>query len=210
HDVSRHLMGLMMGRRKLSVAERSSGKLKNKPGMHAMGDPPGLYLSVDGNGGRSWILRYSFAGRRRDMGLGSCIDFSLAEARERAREQRKLALQGIDPIDARRQADATRRLALAKSLTFAQCVDGYIDSHGDSWKNGKHRAEWRNRVERYAGPVIGSLNVAQVDTGLVLKVLEPLWREKTETASRLRGRIERVLAWATVRGYRSGENPARW
>lgn len=200
----------MMGRIKRSVAEKVSAKLSKREGMHAMGDPPGLYLYVAG-GARSWMLRYtSPTGRRRDFGLGSYSDFALSEAREKARQARKLVREGIDPIEAKHEQRYTLRAAIAKRMTFNQCVTGYIDTHGDAWRNPKHRQQWQNTLDTYAGPVMGDLDVARVDTPLVLKVLEPIWKEKTETATRLRGRMENVLSWATVRGYRSGENPARW
>ena len=198
-----------MGLVKKPVAEKLFAKLARKPGMHAVGNPPGLYLCVEG-GGRSWILRYMLEGRRRDMGLGSYFDLTLAEARERARDRRKLLLDGIDPIDAHREQRDIRRADQAKQFTFQQCVDGYMDAHGDGWKNQKHRAQWRSTLETYACPIIGNMNVAAVNTALVLKILEPIWKEKTATASRLRGRIENVLSWAAVRKYRSGDNPARW
>ena len=202
-------MGHMMGRIKAPMAEKSASKLAKQPGMHAVGDPPGLYLYSFG-AGRSWIFRYSLNGKRRDMGLGSYGDLSLAEAREKAREKRKLVLQGVDPIEAKHEDRDARRVAQAKRMTFQQCIDGYLDAHGDAWKNPKHRAQYRSTLETYAGPVIGTVNVNLVDTATIMKILEPIWKEKTETASRLRGRLESVLDWATVRGYRQGDNPARW
>jgi integrase len=198
-----------MGILKAPMAEKVSAKLSKVEGVHAVGGVPGLYLHVLA-GGRSWIFRYSFGGRRRDLGLGSYLDLTLTEAREAAREQRKLVLQGIDPIDARRENRDTSKAARAGRATFQQCVDGYIEAHGDGWKNPKHRAQWRTTLESYACPIIGTMNVAAVDTGLILQILEPIWKTKTETATRLRGRIENVLAWATVRKYRNGDNPARW
>ena len=202
-------MGQMMGRIKAPVAEKVSAKLSKKPGLHAVGDPPGLYIYVYG-GGRSWVLRYSFDGKRRDLGLGAYTDLTLAQAREKAREQRKLISQGIDPIHAKRQQRDTRRLAAAKQMTFSKCVEAYLDAHGDAWQNPKHRAQWRSTLETYANPVIGTMSVAAVDTPLVVQILEPIWKTKTETATRLRGRIENVLDWARVREHRQGENPARW
>lgn len=198
-----------MARIKAPMAEKASAKLSKVEGMHAVGGVPGLYLCVAG-GGRSWILRYMLDGRRRDFGIGSYLDLTLAEAREAARAQRQLLLQGIDPIDAKREQRDTRKAAHAKRVTFQQCVDGYLEAHGDGWKNPKHKAQWRSTLETYACPVVGTMNVAAIDTALVLKILEPIWKEKTETATRLRGRIENVLAWATVRKYRQGDNPARW
>lgn len=193
-----------------SKSARRSAILAKQDGMHAMGDPPGLYLAVDGNS-RSWILRYTApTGRRRDFGLGSYRDLSLAEAREAAKKGRKKVLDGIDPIEAKREERHTLRAANARRMTFDQCVTGYIDGHGDGWRNPKHRAQWQNTLDTYARPIIGGLDVAKVDLALVLRCIEPIWKLKTETAKRLRGRIENVLSWATVRGYRSGENPARW
>jgi integrase len=203
-------MGLAMGRVKSAISERKAANLSKRDGMHAVGDPPGLYLYVAG-AGRSWILRYtSPTGRRRDFGLGSYSDYTLAEAREKARAARKQALEGVDPIDEKRAGRDVLRAADAKRMTFSACVNAYIGAHGDGWRNPKHRQQWENTLETYAGPKIGNLDVALVDTPHLLKVLEPIWKEKTETATRLRGRIESVLSWATVRGYRSGDNPARW
>jgi integrase len=199
----------MMGRIKAPISEKSLASLSKRPGMHAVGDPAGLYLNSF-KGSRAWILRFMLEGRRRDMGLGSYLDLTLAEAREKAREKRKLILDGIDPIEAKREQRDISRAGTVKRVTFQKCVDGYLDAHGDSWRNPKHRAQWRSTLERYACSIIGSMNVATVDTPLVMAILEPIWKEKTETASRLRGRIENVLAWATVRKYRHGENPARW
>jgi integrase len=142
--------------------------------------------------------------------LGGCETLSLAEAREKARESKKLVLKGIDPIQDKREQRDLRRLAEAKRMTFAECVDGYIDAHGDSWRNAKHRAQWRSTLDTYTGKLLGPLNVANIDTELVRQVLDPIWKTKTETASRLRGRIKSVLDWATARGYRKGDNPARW
>lgn len=178
--------------------------------MYFVGGVDGLALQVSGAGARSWILRKMIAGKRRDMGLGGFPDVTLAGAREKARQIRELVDQGIDPIEDRRAKRAALAAERAKAMTFAQCVTAYLDAHGDSWKNAKHRQQWANTLDTYANPIIGNLNVAAVDTGLVLKVLEPIWKTKTETASRLRGRIENILSWATVRGYRQGENPARW
>ncbi len=198
-----------MGQIKAPMAERAVTKLAKREGMFAVGGSPGLYLCVAG-GGRSWILRYSFDGRRRDLGLGGYTDLTLSEARKKALAQRKLILEGIDPVQARLEQRDARIAALARRMTFRQCVTGYIDAHGDGWKNPKHRQQWENTLETYAGPIIGDMNVASVDTPLILKILEEIWKGKTETATRLRGRIESVLSWATARKYRSGENPARW
>lgn len=202
-------MGTMMGKKAKELSALEVNRL-SKAGMHFVGGVAGLALQVSGAGARSWILRKMIAGKRRDMGLGGFPDVTLAGAREKARQIRELVDQGIDPIEDRRAKRATLAAERAKAMTFAQCVTAYLDAHGDSWKNAKHRQQWANTLDTYANPIIGNLNVAAVDTGLVLKVLEPIWKTKTETASRLRGRIENILSWATVRGYRQGENPARW
>jgi integrase len=144
------------------------------------------------------------------MGLGSAADMSLAEARERASDCRKLLRDGIDPIEHRKVERAKVALAEAKSLTFKACAEAYMASHRVAWRNPKHADQWSSTLEKYAYPVFGSQPVQTVDIGLVMKVLEPMWTEKPETASRLRGRIEAILDWATVRGYRQGDNPARW
>jgi integrase len=204
----------MMGKLKAAISERSFARLasgeRGKRSMHAVGGIPGLYLSVGEENARSWLLRYSFDGKRRHLGLGSAELLTLAEAREKAHEQRKLIAQGIDPLKIKREKRDARIAANAVRKPFSACVDGYLDTHGDGWRNPRHLAQWRATLERYAFPVFGALDVTTVDTALVLRVLEPIWKTKTETASRLRGRIENVLSWASARGYRSGENPARW
>jgi integrase len=121
-----------------------------------------------------------------------------------------MRLDGIDPIEARRAKHGQRKLEAAKGMTFDACAAAYLDAHSDSWRNAKHRDQWRNTLSSYASPVFGSLPVQSVDVSLMMKALEPIWKTKSETASRVRGRIEAVLDWATVRGYRTGDNPARW
>jgi integrase len=144
------------------------------------------------------------------MGLGSTKTFSLAEARERALAARRLAADGIDPIDSRRAVRAARAVATVRSMTFAACAEAYIAAHEAGWRNAKHRYQWRQTIAAYAEPAFGPLPVEAVDVGLVLKAIEPIWITKPETAGRVRGRIESILDWATTRGYRQGENPARW
>jgi integrase len=199
----------------LAAAKRTSGKLTAlavsraaKRGMY--GDGHGLYLQVSANGSCSWIFRFKANGRVRHYGLGPTHTVTLADARIRAADVRRLILDGIDPIAARRERKAAVRLDAAKSMTFDQCAKGYITAHASGWKNKKHAAQWSATLKTYASPIFGGLPVAGIDTGLVLRALEAIWTRKPETASRLRGRIERVLDWARVRGYRSGENPARW
>ena len=179
-----------------------------KPGMYA--DGGGLYLRVTPEGARNWVLRYMLDRRPRWMGLGPVALYGLAEARVRALDARRKRHEGIDPIEARRAERARQRLDAAKAVTFKQCAESYINSHRAGWRNDKHAGQWGATLATYAYPVIGTLPVQAVDTGLVLKALEPIWAAKPETASRLRGRIESVLDFAKVRGYRDGENPARW
>lgn len=181
-----------------------------KPGAHAVGGVAGLQLKINEEGARSWVLRAMVAGKRRDMGLGGFPDVTLAEAKQRAREARAVIHAGGDPIQARREARSAVAAASAKAKTFDQCSAAYIKAKSGEWANAKHHTQWETTLETYASPVIGALLVADVDVSNVLKVLEPIWTTKTETASRLRGRIESILDWATARGYRAGENPARW
>jgi integrase len=179
-----------------------------EPGMYA--DGGGLYLQVTGTGAKSWIYRYMLRGREREMGLGSLSAVCLADARAKAAECRSLRQAGVDPIDRRKKAKDEARLDAASALTFKSAVIAYIDSHRAGWRNPKHIWQWGATLAKYASPIIGDLSVQAIDTTLVLKVLEPIWPTIPETASRLRGRIEAVLDWATVRGYRKGDNPARW
>jgi integrase len=182
-------------------------KLKKK-GLHS--DGGGLYLRVSESGTKSWMFRFGESGKLRDMGLGPVHTISLPRARELARECRELRLQGIDPITHRRASVAARRASDALAITFKQCADAYIASHEAGWRNPAHRQQWTNTLAQYVHPTLGSQSVAVVDIDLVMKVLDPIWRTIPETASRVRGRIEAVLDWAKARGYRSGENPARW
>jgi integrase len=190
-----------------------------KPGMHP--DGGGLYLRVtegkeDERGARSlnryWLFRYAHrsTGKDRQLGLGPLDTVTLAAARATARECREQLLAGLDPVEERRAQRASNALAEAKAMNFDQCRDAYIAAHRAGWRNVKHAKQWTATLATYVTPVFGRLAVGAIDTGLVLKVLEPIWATKSETASRLRGRIEAVLDWARVRGYRTGENPARW
>ena len=173
-------------------------------------DGGGLYLQVNSATSKSWVFRFKRDGRARDMGLGSFGDVSLGEARRRAAEARRLRSEGRDPIVERGAQRAQERLTAARSVTFRDCAEQLISSHEAGWKNEKHRQQWRNTLITYAYPVLGAIPVGDVSTDLVLKVLEPIWATKTETASRLRGRIEAVLNWAKAREMRTGENPAQW
>jgi integrase len=179
-----------------------------RPGFYA--DGGNLYLDFKDPPAKNWVLRYKRAGRARDHGLGSYPMVSLGEAREAAIDKLRQLRAGIDPIDARKAERQATRLERTKAMTFRQCAEAYIGAHEASWKNAKHAAQWPSTLATYVYPVFGELPVATVDTALVIKVIEPIWSKKTETASRVRGRIEAVLDWARTRGYRTGENPARW
>lgn len=179
-----------------------------KPGLYS--DGGGLYLQITKAGVKSWLFRYMRNGKARGMGLGPLHTISLAEARTRALACRKQILDGGDPLETKEAKQASQKASEAKKKSFMECADSYIEAHRSGWKNEKHAAQWESTLETYAEPIFGTLPVAAIDTALVMKVLEPIWTTKTETATRVRGRIESVLDWATVRGYRSGENPARW
>src|SRR5262249_45868419 len=158
----------------------------------------------------SWVYRYMLNKRAREMGLGPLALYGLSEARAKALDARRLRHEGIDPIEARRATRAEARLDAAKAITFQQCADAYIAAHRAGWRNAKHAAQWEATLATYAAPLIGGLPVQAIDTALVMKVIEPLWRTRPDTASRVRGRLEVILDWARVRGYRAAENPARW
>jgi integrase len=213
---------------KLTALQVSKAKA---PGMY--GDGRGLYLQVAGDGkqkiSKSWIFRYRFNGHlskagkplAREMGLGSLDTWTLAEARDRARQQRQLLDQGLDPIEARKTQEAAAALAKAQTVLFEQCAKDYIRDHRAGWKNAKHAEQWTSTMETWVYPIIGKLPVGGISTDLVLKVLkQPIdkkdpdgptfWIARTETASRVRGRIENVLDWAYAKKLREGENPARW
>lgn len=183
-------------------------------------DGANLYLEATvGKSGfnRSWLFRYELDGRRHDMGLGATFTIGLAEAREHARKLRQQILAGIDPLAARNEEKEARRAAAqaaravqARAQTFRQCAEKYLAVHGDKWKNPKHRAQWSATLETYAYPIIGDLNVGDIDEAHLVRVLQPIWKKVPETARRVRGRIEAVLGYATVSKFRTGDNPARW
>ena len=180
------------------------------PGMHAVGGVAGLYLCISPSGSRSWIARVSVDGKRREMGLGGFPEVSLAVAREKARAARSDTTMGIDPVAHRKEARSARQALKATQKTFADCAKAYIEAHSDSWRNAKHRAQWPSTFETYVYPTMGTVLVGEVTQAHVMAVLLPIWKTKTQTATRLRGRIEQVLAWATAAGFRQGENCARW
>ena len=179
-------------------------------GMHHDGD--GLYLQVrNGAASRVWIWRYSLAGKAHYLGIGSAREgrISLKRARELAGEARRLHAERIDPLARRREQLGAELVEQAKAMTFQQCAQAYVSAHESAWRSGTHRQQWE-RTLAYLGPIIGALPVASIDTGQVLRALEPIWKTKPETASRIRGRVESILDLAKARGYRAGENPARW
>jgi integrase len=187
-----------------------------KPGLYFVGEVPGLALQVLPSGGRTWILRTTIGGRRRDMGLGGFPEITLATAKTRARSAREAISEGVDPIEQRRAAKMALRASDASAVTFDEAVRAYLSTHRAGWRNAKHADQWATTLNRYASPYIGGLNVADIRMPHVLKVLEQpvdgkrLWESRTETATRLRSRIELVLDWCKGRGYREGENPAAW
>jgi integrase len=186
------------------------------PGRY--GDGNGLYLLVRSPEARFWIFRYTIAGRMREMGLGragaDAAAVPLAEARAKAAELHRAVRAGADPLQQRAVAEAAARAAeqeaAIRSITFTAVADRFLAAHEAGWRNPKHQSQWRNTLQTYAHPHVGELPVADVDTVHVLSVLEPIWHKKPESASRLRGRLEAVLDYAKVRGWREGENPARW
>ncbi len=180
---------------------------KKRAGYHP--DGAGLYLQIGATGTKSWVLRYQLAGRAREMGLGRADLVSLEEARTLRDAQRKLLADGVDPIEARNARRARAVLDLAQAKTFEECARTYIEAHRADWKSAKHAAQWEMTLTTYCA-AIAPLPVQGIETGHVHEVLKPIWGAKRETAVRLRGRIEKVLDWASALGYRVGPNPARW
>lgn len=185
---------------------------RKAPGRY--GDGGGLYLLVRALEARFWLFRYSMpGGKQREMGLGPAIGagaVSLSDARKRAGELLQLVRSGVDPIERRRAAEAAEPAPAPKANTFGEAARAYLDAHEAGWRNEKHRAQWSMTLTDYAGPHMGELPVAAVETAHVVAALTPLWTTRPETASRLRGRIEAVLDFAAVHGWREGVNPARW
>lgn len=198
-----------MARKAKELSALEVGRLTS-PGYHFVGGVAGLILQVTDTKARSWILRASVGGKRRDIGLGGFPDVTLAGAREAARIARDKIKAGTDPVEERAAARSALAASRASAITFGEAAAKYIEANEAGWKNSKHAAQWTSTIETYANPTIGKLRVSDIDTQHVVGILEAIWNSKTETASRLRGRIESVLDWAKVRGYRKGENPARW
>ena len=188
----------------------SDREVRNLNKQGSFPDGNGLYLQVSNTGSKAWFYRYQINHKGRKHGLGAYPTVTLKSARLRAEDCRKLRSDGIDPIEHKRKKDADKILEDAKAVTFKDCALLYIESHKNGWKNRKHESQWSNTMKTYAYPFIGDIAVQKIDVGLVMQVIEPIWHEKTETASRVRQRIEKVLDWAKVRQYRNGDNPARW
>lgn len=204
--------------RALEKLSAATIKNANAPGMY--GDGGGLWLHVGPNAldedgkptktGKSWIFRFMLDGKAREMGLGPLHTVGLSEARDLARTCRKQVLEGVDPLKAKHAKREARRLEKAKAITFKDCAGKYITANRAAWRNEKHASQWESTLTTYVYPVIGKLAVGEIETGHVTKILQPIWTTKAETASRVRGRIEAVLDYATTHGWRAGENPARW
>jgi len=179
-----------------------------KPGYHA--DGAGLWLQVTQAGGKSWIFTYSLCGRSREMGLGSASRVTLAEAREERDKCNKLLREHVDPIEQRKRQRANAALTNAATITFREAAAAYCAAHRAGLKNIKSAQQWVATLATYADPVIGNLSVRDINTAHILRILEPIWSAKSDTASKTRGRVEAVLSWSKIKGYRDGENPARW
>lgn len=177
---------------------------------YSVGGVAGLLVQITSTGARSWVLRTMIGSKRREIGLGGFPDVSLSQARERAREAKEAIRQGIDPIEQRRAARAALKAEQARGLTFAKAMEAYLEIKLTEFGNSRHRKQWRASLDAYAVPTLGPMLVSEISVHEIARALEPIWTTKTETASRLRGRIESVMAWATVQGHREGDNPARW
>ena len=176
----------------------------------AVGGVDGLLLQVTPTGARSWIMRAKVGAKRRHIGLGGYPDVTLAGARERAREARDMIRQGVDPVEHRKTTMAALIASQKRGLTFSMAMERFLVGKLAEFENPKHRKQWRATLDKYAVPKVGKMLVADIEVSDIQRILEPIWLTKNETASRLRGRVEAVLAWAAVAGHRTGDNPARW
>lgn len=198
-----------MARKAKELSALEVGRL-NTPGLHFVGGVAGLAMQVTPSGARSWILRVMVGGKRREMGLGGFPDVNLSGAKEAARTARLKIKDGIDPIEDAKSKRSALSAIRAASMTFSEAAIAYIAVMEIEWTNSKHASQWRNTLTTYAYPIIGNIFVREIEQSHIMRVLEPIWLTKTETATRLRGRLEKILNWAGARGYRSGDNPARW
>ena len=201
--------GTVMPRKTAELSAIQVRRLKT-PGLHSVGGVAGLSLQVKHADSRSWILRTTIGGRRKEIGLGGFPDVTLELARQKARELREQINQGIDPATQRRDRREALRAAEAKRLTFRKGAEQFIERKQVEFRSKKHAAQWSATLETYAFPVIGDMTVDAIELAHIKKLLDPIWTTKTETAKRLRGRIESILAYATASGHRAGDNPARW
>ena len=197
-----------MPRKAKELSALAVSRLRDE-GRHAVGGVDGLHLRIAG-ASRAWVLRATVGERRCDIGLGPFPEVTLAEARDAAIDLRRQIRRGIDPVEERKHARLQNQAERQPVTSFGSCVEAYVEMNRAGWKNKKHAAQWSATLKTYAYPTIGESAVADVDTRAVLTILQPIWTSKTETASRLRGRIEAVLDWARVQGFRDGDNPARW
>jgi integrase len=197
-----------MARATSKLSAKFTEKKDLKPGLY--GDGGGLYLQVSDFKTKAWVFRFMMAGRARKMGLGDFELVSLKDARKKRDAAYGLVVDGVDPIEERKTRKAEQAAEKAKTLTFKECAEGYIAAHKSSWKSEKHAGQWEATLETYAYPIIGNLPVQMIETAHVMKIIQPIWNTKTETASRVRGRIEKVLDRAKALKLRSGENPAAW
>lgn len=197
-----------MGRTTSKLSVKFVERADLDPGLY--GDGEGLYLQVSDRQTKSWLYRFMIRGRARKMGLGDVGSVKLAEARKAAHAAHLVVLDGRDPIDERNARKAAVAAEKAKQMTFKECAESYITAHQSGWKNAKHGSQWANTLETYAYPFIGKLSVGAVEKAHILKILQPIWNTKTETANRVRGRVEKILDRAAALNLRTGENPARW
>ena len=191
----------------MRLSQTRADKIKS-PGRYS--DGRGLYLQITKAEHRSWLFRFELNGRERFMGLGPCADFTLEEARERARLARQLLKDGIDPLDAGHEQRAKRAQEAAKVITFKAAADAYYDFHSPKWENEKHKSQFRSRLSEYVFPVMGALPVAAIDKPIILKTIQPIWNTKHATAARTLGLVKSVLDYAKASGWRDGDNPAAW
>lgn len=203
-------MGQLMGLRSNRIlSSQALGKI-TAPGLYYVGGVPNLALLVSKEGSRSWILRYTFAGRRRDMGLGPYPEVSLSVARDTAFDKRHLLRRGIDPIQERRATISQLRTEKSANILFKDAAEKFIESKRSGWKNVKHACQWQSTLRDYANPVIGNKRAREITLQDILDILEPIWTVKTETAKKVQGRIENILDWCRVKNFREGDNPAKW
>jgi len=194
--------------KRLTCSVGKDGKPYNT--FHAVGGVSGLLLQVAATGAKTWILRTKIGTKRRSIGLGGYPAVSLAEARRKAQETKDKIAEGIDPVEERKAARRALIAAQLSTMTFADAMRDYIDMKSKEFKNPRQRQQWENSLNTYAVPHIGKVPVREIALPHIKAVLDPIWEEKTETANRVRARMENILGWCAVHGYRSAQNPAQW